>query len=204
MEVLGLHAVFSYLHAPLDREDSEPLAEAALRHHYQLVKVHGQCPVIPARFGQVFGTVSALRDAVAAEADRWRSLLQIVGDRSEFSLLIDTPLETRQQPMSTNGLSYLQEQARLRSKKQADLANLGRAAAALQQALDAIGASPQVTQKAPGSIEITALLQASERVGLEREVQRLLGGAAKLQVRLRGPWPPYSAMLCETSESVGV
>ncbi|MEO1459458.1 MAG: GvpL/GvpF family gas vesicle protein, partial [Pseudomonadota bacterium] len=183
-------AGLSVLASPLERpvETAAEAEQLALAHHAILCAALGEGPVIPARFGQGFIDQATLVEAVEADAVRWRTLMQRLGDTGEFLL--------RAMPAGVDAADvrsgYLRAQ---RARRDAERARLERASAAIGAAID--GLSPYLrSHLAPrparerGGVATGVLL---ERRGWARamgEVARRVTQDCTL--RLEGPWPAYS------------
>jgi hypothetical protein len=187
-----------------------------LRHQAVLEQAMRLAPILPARFGTLFSSLSVLGEFMERQRETILRFLQRVSDQTEWALkgLLDRARAEeevcRQQrtgatgvPVSSPGLAYLRDQ-QLRLKARWELEDqLAGACGAILDELVALASEacsrPLLSRETTGVDQEMVLNWAflvprhaaadfQQRVGQANAGQALTG----LTFRVSGPWPPYS------------
>ena len=151
---------------------------------------------VPLRFGQWFDNEHRLREAVDADAAKWRALLDRFAGCVEFGLRVDISASDTVQDVhiaSGSGREYMAALARRHQAAARRRAEAEAVGAQLQQALGNVVVGTTVDYPETGGlVSIASLVARSREVDYHATLAELRHSRSDLRFLLTGPWPPYS------------
>lgn len=190
----NLYAVLSQSEGRHYCHDHASITALAAQHHELLCEFSANGPLVPARFGQGFRSLSAAHHCLSCEIDVWQETLTQIGDSQELSLLI----RSMPQPDSDGeGVSYLRRRASSRKAIVSSSSRLKDAAQTVAADLRPLSSQLKlnpIKRRKSLEVDITMLIPRNQ-ITKTTEAVELLGRAFSPRgfgFFLRGPWPPYS------------
>jgi hypothetical protein len=181
-----LGALVSVVTEELDLEDVDTVARLARAHDSVLRAAHAQTDVIPFRLGALYASRDAVADMLRERADAFRELLARLRGMTEWGVK-GFPQAAPAAPPPKTGAEYL---ARRRAER--ETATVETAAAEVHEALAARAAAAELnTPRDQGQILNGAYLvprDAAFAALVDEQGRR----HAQLELKVTGPWPPYS------------
>lgn len=179
-------------------EDVAPdlLSAAALMHHRILLAYCGDHAVLPMRFGSVFSSRSALKAAMAEQAESSLAALRQLGDHREYAVqLIIESGPAKQTAQQTSGRAFLNQRQHLRDRRRDRAQSIRTFAQSLHAELDSLSAQPPHAgpPKPERALDVHVLIPKSDAQRLRALASSVLPRATELGVSLSvtGPWPAY-------------
>jgi hypothetical protein len=192
------------------------LEAMVLEHNAIVAAVQEERPILPAKFGSVYGSREDLATALAASHDALVSLLERLQGTDEWAVhvYVERPAVERRAAEDDPSISQLDEEIAAarpgrayflqRRRREAVAAGVERAAAEIGREIDGrlaphalagqIG-SPRTGERGAGEIEVLSAAYLVRRSDLGDFLQMVDSlGAEQPQTRAEysGPWPPYS------------
>jgi hypothetical protein len=185
----------------VSRHDAPPTPSIdAVRAHNAVVvaAMDREITPVPVRFGQWLAGETAVEERVAAERDRWADRLAVFAGRAEYGATVSAAASEAARDVraaeAATGTAYMQELAR-RQAGAAQRRNVAdRIAGYIATQVEHYATETRVELPAEGDViariaHLVAWADADAYHGVMRE---LCEPRTDAQLRLSGPWPPYS------------
>ena len=176
-------------------ENLEWLALHSVRHQQVVAEVAAKDTIIPARFGTVFSSESALVKNVLGRKSTLEKVFARILDADEWGVKVFGEQQTAPKKTAKvrSGKEYLQRKA-ANLKRSPDLSGLREFATALEKIATDSAPSGKISGVQPDLFwQATFLVPRSRRKQWEQVLKNFVKKwAGSRRIEVNGPWPPYS------------
>jgi len=180
-----------------NKENLEWLALHSVRHQQVVAEIAAKGAIVPARFGTIFSSESALLKNVESRKTALGKVFSRITDADEWGVKVFAEQPAASEPPSEvhSGKEYLQQKAaRLKRRPDRDDAGLSELSAELEKIASHSAPSGKISGVQPNLLwQATFLVPRGRRKQWDKALQGFVKkwGSSR-RIEINGPWPPYS------------